>query len=213
MESLESKLDRLSPEQRKEIEDFVDFLLSRSGQVCTPPNASRDTPPVLNVAPPRLTLIEPVHVMETQPVRLQELARTDDRTAASDQRTSQFPPRSRRSVAGSDRITHDYMDYGQFEHQPSLGNGSGEEGQTEDHCAGGAGKAPPSSRLGGLIFSLCHSFLINVSIPGWRFFPKSENSHFLAVSKSPGDLLSRESYENLSQLGHDRGRVSPGSIE
>ena len=31
MESLESKLDRLSPEQRKEVEEFVDFLMYRSG--------------------------------------------------------------------------------------------------------------------------------------------------------------------------------------
>ena len=31
MESLESKLDRLSPEQRKEVEDFMDFLMYRSG--------------------------------------------------------------------------------------------------------------------------------------------------------------------------------------
>ena len=30
MESLESKLDRLSPEQRREVEDFVDFLIQRA---------------------------------------------------------------------------------------------------------------------------------------------------------------------------------------
>ena len=36
MESLESKLDRLSPEQRKEVEDFVDFLLFRSGNLSSP---------------------------------------------------------------------------------------------------------------------------------------------------------------------------------
>ena len=33
MESLESKLDRLTPEQRREIEDFVDFLLHRNDPV------------------------------------------------------------------------------------------------------------------------------------------------------------------------------------
>ena len=66
MESLESKLDRLSPEQRKEIEDFVDFLLSRSGTGVVPPSTPVNNPPVLNIAPPPLSLIEPVHAEETR---------------------------------------------------------------------------------------------------------------------------------------------------
>lgn len=118
MESLESKLDRLSPDQRREIEDFVDFLLSRAVQVRTPSDASRDSVPVRNLAPPPLTLNEPVHVMETPPVRLQDLVRTDDREApeAGDE---PVPVPFQEIGRGSDRITHDYMDYGQFEHQPS----------------------------------------------------------------------------------------------
>lgn len=118
MESLESKLDRLSPEQRKEIEDFVEFLLSRSGPVCNPPNASYNPPPVLSVAPPLLSLIEPVHGAETRPVRLQDFARSDERTgpAAGDE---SVPVPFQEIGGGSDRITHNYMDYGQFEHQPS----------------------------------------------------------------------------------------------
>ena len=119
MESLESKLDRLSPEQRKEIEDFVDFLLSRAVYVCaTPSNASRASVVVQNLAPPPLTLIEPVHVMETPPVRLQDLVRTDD-LGASAARDEPVPVPFQEIGGGSERITHDYMDYGQFEHQPS----------------------------------------------------------------------------------------------
>ena len=30
MESLENKLDRLTPDQRREVEDFVDFLIQRA---------------------------------------------------------------------------------------------------------------------------------------------------------------------------------------
>ncbi len=41
MESLENKLDRLPPEQRKEVEDFVDFLLFRSGNIPAPPAAGQ----------------------------------------------------------------------------------------------------------------------------------------------------------------------------
>jgi hypothetical protein len=119
MESLESKLDRLSPEQRKEIEDFLDFLLSRSVPVNPPPDTSCYPPPVLNVAPPPLGLIEPVHGEETIPgVRVQDLARINDPAV-------QPPGDNAGSVpfqelgSGNDRITHDYMDYGQSEHQPS----------------------------------------------------------------------------------------------
>ena len=43
MESLESKLDRLTPDQRKEIEDFVDFLLYRSGNLPVAPGTAQSS--------------------------------------------------------------------------------------------------------------------------------------------------------------------------
>jgi hypothetical protein len=118
MESLESKLDRLSPGQRKETEDFVDFLLSRSGQMDAPPNTSRDLPPFLNVAPPPLSLIEPVHNTETRPAMSQDLANADERAVRATAYESVSAP-FQEIGGGGDRITHDYIDYGQFEHQPS----------------------------------------------------------------------------------------------
>jgi hypothetical protein len=118
MESLENKLDRLSPEQRKETEDFVDFLLSRSGTVDAPPNPSRDSPPVLHVAPPPLSLIEPVPGEESRPVRPEDPARTAER-AAPPAEDETDPAPFQEIGGGSDLITHDYMDYGQFERQPS----------------------------------------------------------------------------------------------
>jgi hypothetical protein len=118
MESLESKLDRLSPGQRKETEDFVDFLLSRSGQVCMPPDACRDSLLLHNVAPPPLTRIEPVHGGETRPIRHQGPARPDDRIAPA-MGDEPVPAPFQEIGGGSDLITHDYIDYGQFEHQPS----------------------------------------------------------------------------------------------
>jgi hypothetical protein len=118
MESLESKLDRLSPEERKEIEDFVDFLLSRSGPVRTPPEIAFNPPPVLNVAPPPLSLIEPVTVEETGPARLQDPDPVDDRALPTRDEAS---PSSFHEIGGGaqGRITHDYRDFGQFEHNPS----------------------------------------------------------------------------------------------
>ncbi len=50
MESLESKLDRLSPEQRKEVEDFVEFLIFRSGIFQELPAASPVQPRIQNVS-------------------------------------------------------------------------------------------------------------------------------------------------------------------
>jgi len=59
MESLESKLDRLSPDQRREVEDFVDYLIQRAEGIRVTVQvapASRDAAPSLkSVAPPLIT--------------------------------------------------------------------------------------------------------------------------------------------------------------
>ncbi len=65
MESLESKIERLPPEQHKEVEDFVDFLLFRSGIVQESP-VLPVPPRSLNAAPP-LIVQEPVHILENPP--------------------------------------------------------------------------------------------------------------------------------------------------
>ena len=66
MESLESKLDRLPAEQRREVEDFVDFLIQRAeGIRVTVELASHDAiPSAKSVAPP---LIAPDPVMGEDP--------------------------------------------------------------------------------------------------------------------------------------------------
>ncbi len=120
MESLESKLDRLSPEQRKETEDFVDFLLSRSSDhPSTPPDAPRDRTPVLNVAPPLLSPTDPATITETRPVRLQEFACTDDPAGMAIRDSAAPGPFYEIGAAAQDHAAHDYMDYGQFEHPAS----------------------------------------------------------------------------------------------
>jgi hypothetical protein len=119
MESLESKLDRLSPDQRKETEDFVDFLLSRSGHAYIPPDASRDPPPVLNAALAPLSLIEPIRPDETRLVRLQDMTRSTDRADGENSNDTVPVPFQEIGGGAQDRITHDYMDYGQFEQRPS----------------------------------------------------------------------------------------------
>jgi hypothetical protein len=118
MESLESKLDRLSPEQRKEVEEFVDFLMFRSGNS---PDSQRTAPVPLElkkVAPPPLILPELVHVTETPPQKIYDLPSSEN-SSIPVRNEEQASPLQEITVGGDDRITRDYMDYGQYEHQSS----------------------------------------------------------------------------------------------
>jgi len=118
MESLESKLDRLSPEQRKEVEEFVDFLMYRSGNSPGSPAAAPVPLELKKVAPPPLTLTEPVHVPETPPQTIYDVPRGEN-ASISVRCEEQGSPLQEITVGGDDRITRDYMDYGQYEHQSS----------------------------------------------------------------------------------------------
>ena len=116
MESLESKLDRLSPEQRMEIEDFVDFLIFRSGIFQELPAASPVPPRIQNVAPP-LIVQEPVHILENSPVKGCDTIPVENPSGPVP--AEQPTPFHEISVTGDDRISGDYMDYGQFDRPPS----------------------------------------------------------------------------------------------
>jgi hypothetical protein len=118
MESLESKLDRLPPEQRKEVEDFVDFLLFRSGNVPALPVAGQTPVSFQNVAPPPLFVQDPAHLAEPAPIQGNDshLVKNSPKPLQDEE---QVQPLQEIIVGGEDRITHDYMDYGQFEQKSS----------------------------------------------------------------------------------------------
>ena len=118
MESLESKLDRLSPEQRKEVEDYVDFLLFRSGNVPAPMTAGQTAVSFQNVAPPPLFVQEPAHLTESAPLEGNDshMVKNSPKPFHDEE---QVQPIQEIIIGGEDRITHDYMDYGQYEHQSS----------------------------------------------------------------------------------------------
>lgn len=115
MESLESKLDRLPPEKRKEIEDFVDFLLSRTVTETIPPDSSGDPFPVLQSPPPPLTLPEPMPGVKAFPVRTKEPSAADTTADALIGEETGHTPFHEIGGGYQDPVTHDYMDYGQFE--------------------------------------------------------------------------------------------------
>ena len=116
MESLESKLDRLKPEQRKEVEDFVDFLIFRSGK--TPESPAATVPSQIpKVAPPPLIVPEPVHTPENPPPKEYDTISAENSSGPvlAEQATSI----QEIETGSDDGITRDYMDYGQFEQQSS----------------------------------------------------------------------------------------------
>jgi hypothetical protein len=119
MESLESKIDRLSPEQRREAEDFVDFLLYRYSQAPVLQPINRPPPSVRSVAPPPLTMIEPVHVVEYPVSRSSDPSPVREREPLACENPDASPVLQEIGGGMNDRVSHDYMDYGRFEQPPS----------------------------------------------------------------------------------------------
>jgi hypothetical protein len=121
MESLESKLENLTPEQRKEVEDFVNFLLSRSGATGSPREPAQQPPapaplPIEKIAPPPLIALDPVQDADMLPPPTRR--RQPDPAAEETEDTPEAEPAITEIIAGGDDwTTRDYMDYGQFEDQ------------------------------------------------------------------------------------------------
>jgi hypothetical protein len=114
MESLESRLDRLSPEQRREVEDFVDFMLQKSKTPLSAPSSPAAAPPPLTAASPPVFEPEPASVPE--PVKLHDLIRRKEPVAASPQEDVASLVQEI-SIGDDDPLSGDYMDYGQFDQE------------------------------------------------------------------------------------------------
>ena len=114
MESLERKLERLSTEQRRQVEDFADFLLQRQKESPSPaPNRAGTPPPPAAVLPP-LTVQEPPSAPE--PVKVYGLIQGQEQKAGvieEDPVTLLM-----QEIAVDDSLTEDYMDYGKYEPPP-----------------------------------------------------------------------------------------------
>ena len=110
METLESKLDRLSAEQRREVEDFVDFLIQRAEgirvTVQVAPTSRETAPSIKSVAPP---LISADPVLPEEPAA--PLPREDVPPVAPE------PVHEAEAPAGIHEIETDdgLLDYGKFE--------------------------------------------------------------------------------------------------
>jgi len=114
MESLESKLDRLSPKQRREVEDFLDFLLQRVKTLPALPPNHAPAPPALAVAPPTLTVQEPAPAPE--PAKVYDLIRRQEPATALPQEDP--VTLLMQEIAVDDSLADDYMDYGKYEQPP-----------------------------------------------------------------------------------------------
>jgi hypothetical protein len=116
MESLESRLERLTPEQRREVEDFVEFLLQKNtirqtSATVSPLPIMLNTPPVFSAVPPAS--------LPVPPVRMQDLMIREEPVSAV-VCTDPVSPMHEITVGNDESLTHDYMDYGRFDPQPSL---------------------------------------------------------------------------------------------
>ncbi len=117
MESLESKLCRLSQEQQREVEDFVDFLLQRQGEKSVPliaPVISSEFP--VAVAPPPLTVQE--SPPEPHEARIEVPVRRQDRQPVYAEEDPANTLIQKIAPEKEDSPASEYMDYGSFEQAP-----------------------------------------------------------------------------------------------
>jgi len=116
MDSLESRLERLTPGQRREVEDFVDFLLQQSG---TSPALKipvpQVPPPLLEVAPPAFTVQESPVNPEPFRMNVHDLIPAAGLPASTPVYEESHPLIAEITTSDEDLLTHDYMDYGQFD--------------------------------------------------------------------------------------------------
>lgn len=119
MESLESKLDRLSPDQRREVEAFVDFLLYRLGSPQGVPNPSSTNPVAMNSPPPSIPVMSPMILQEAPVVVAHEQDLRQPDSLSSRVPDEYSSPIQEITVEVEDRITRDYMDYGKYDQQSS----------------------------------------------------------------------------------------------
>jgi hypothetical protein len=117
MESLESRMERLTPEQRREVEDFVDFLLLKNNIRQVPVNAPSPQPVMMNTPP--LLSADPSPLLQQPPVRMQDLLIQDESRSPVISADPAPSPVRENTAEGEDWITHDYIDYGKFDQQPS----------------------------------------------------------------------------------------------
>ena len=114
MDLLQNKLDRLTPEQRREVEDFVDFLLFRPDARPAPMVPPAAVPPVLTPAVP-----ETVPVL-SGPAFPPPRSAQDPEAPLPEEHPAPEPPGLIQEIAGGeDGITREYLDYGKFDREAS----------------------------------------------------------------------------------------------
>lgn len=111
MESLESRMERLTPDQRMEVEDFVDFLLLKNN-FRQNPQAVTPTSPILMNAPPVLSA-EPAPALPATQMQGPLIHEEPHLPESLDPE-----PASIREIA--DSCEDGYMDYGRYEQAAAI---------------------------------------------------------------------------------------------
>jgi len=113
-DSLESRLERLSPEQRRSVEDYVDFLISRPAAQGGNPGISPAAPLPVAAPPPLLSLHEMDQPGTSLPACPQEpvIIPRDDSASTKETESSGI---QEIATEREDTSSGGYMDYGKFE--------------------------------------------------------------------------------------------------
>lgn len=116
MDSLESKLDRLTPIQRREVDDFVDFLLQQSSGSTPAKVLVPRIPDPSGIAPPPFTMQESAPAPEPVPPRNTVIIHAEEAPVISPPPDeAEYPVAQEITVSVDDPVTRDYMDYGRFD--------------------------------------------------------------------------------------------------
>ncbi|MCK9580908.1 MAG: hypothetical protein M0Q92_10745 [Methanoregula sp.] len=126
MESLESRIARLTPEQQREVEDFVDFLLLKNNIRQAPVSAMPS--PALMAVPP-VMIPEPVPAIPLNSVPAPSMPFISESPLIVINAESSPAPIREIMVGGDDGITRDYLDYGEFDHDRSPANRPAKKGR------------------------------------------------------------------------------------
>lgn len=118
MESLENKIERLSLEQRQELEDFVDFLLQRTDISVQTPLKPASPPITLPVAPPPLSVDESGSSKEK--IKNYDLIHQQKVDSSSTTRQDKDSLVQEILDNGDDFLAEEYMDYGQFDKETKI---------------------------------------------------------------------------------------------
>lgn len=116
MDPLEDRISRLTPEQQREVADFVDFLLFKNSQISP---ATGTLPSLMMVNTPPVMAPDPVPAPRDTGMPAAGISPAGGAAPPVLSEESSPPLIQEVSPSREDWLTHDYLDYAKYESEPS----------------------------------------------------------------------------------------------